>query len=318
MHTNPIDPLKLPVWRLVNEGFVQGRAEVVGEICHPRYRNDTSVRAVPDGPAGLAAHIGNARGNISGIELNIVDILAQGDRSAVLWQTRGIAGKYVGLDAGGGDTSAWLIGHFGFVDGLLLDHLINWEPLRLMVQGGAAIGAGGADLASMDLRTLRCAAFTAFVDRERACAPRVAPADTTDADLAIAALRYSWGQTDVPAPVADQAYLSFADLVDQHGRDGLIARRAMARGVFADPRLEVESLVSDGSRVIIRFSLSVRHVGDWLGMPASGRHLTTTGSAYARIEDGAIAMWVELIDVLRLIRQIGGLAAVLPGCFPDQ
>lgn len=312
------DPMKWPIWRLVQEGFVQGRADVPHEVCHPRYRNDTSIRPVPDGPEGLSAHIRNAHANIEGIDLHIVDILAEGDRAAIIWATQGIAGRYVGVGGRTTDTSAWLIGHFGFVDGLILDHSINWEPLRLMTQGGATIGADGADVTSMELANLRYAAFSDFMDVDRACAPRHSPRDDSDVKLVENALSYSWGTSQFAPPLSGNAYLSFADLPDQHGESGLAARRDMARRAFANPEIRIDNCVCDGGRVIMRFTLSLQHVGTWLGMHGGGRHLQATGSVYARIEGGKIVTWVELVDVLRLVRQIGGFAVALPGCFPDQ
>ena len=48
-----IDANKNLVWKLVEEGFNEGRTGTAQTICHPKYRNDASVMAVPLGPAGL-------------------------------------------------------------------------------------------------------------------------------------------------------------------------------------------------------------------------------------------------------------------------
>jgi predicted ester cyclase len=313
-----IDNAKLSLWRMVNEGFLEGNMGVAFEICHADYRNDTSVRAVPFGPEGLNAHIRNARSSIERFDLRILDILAEGDRAALIWQTRGTAGSYVGHRNGARDTSAWLIAHFRFVDGLIYHHVINWEPLRLMIQAGMNIPPGGADLTPLALECLRYEAYPVYPQREIACEYRRASAGGSARDIAVTALTHSWGGDARPPEVAPDAYFSFADLPDCRGREGLRARRDAATSAFSNPAFKIVSSVEDGDRVILRWTLSCINGGEWLGQPATRRSLSCTGSTYARIEQGRIAMWVELVDVLTLLRQNGSLSAVLPGCFPDQ
>ncbi len=321
------DPKKALVWRMVEEGFNKGNPDIVREVCHPRYRNDTSVMAVPDGPEGLAQHIRNARATIDGIRLNIVDIVAEGDRAAVFWQTRGTAGRYLGDSGSPNDTSAWLIGHCGFEDGLIRDHVINWEPLRLMAQGGAldnlvkgAAGRRVADVEPMGLKALRFQAYATYAGEAEATAARPAAARdrATVARAAEGVLRYAFGITDAAPDVAPDAYFSFADFPDQRGAAGLAARRAALTAAFSRVEARIDATVVESGRAILRWTLTCVNSGPWLGLPATGRTLAATGSAYARVEKGRVTEWIELVDVLRLIRQAGGFAAVMPGCYPDQ
>jgi predicted ester cyclase len=318
------------IWRFVEEGFNQGREAVVFEVCHPKYRNDHSVMAVPEGPEGLAAHIRNGRGNIAGIRLNIVDTLAEGDQAAVCWQTRGRAGGYVGDGRAAGDTSAWLVGFCGYEDGLIRHHVINWEPLRLMAQSGgldaiyAKRGAlPAADLAGFALKALRCEAYTTYAPRAEAVAPRVATPAQRAAIAALVDATLAHGFSAGTGPAADElvsrdAYLSYAEFPDQRGPAGLAARRAAFGAAFSDARIEVKKLIVEAGRAAVRFELTCTNSGAYAGLPATGRPVLATGSAYARIEDGRIVEWIELIDVLRILRQLGSLASVMPGCYPDQ
>src|SRR5258706_1563850 len=91
---------KTKVWRMVTEGYTDGRAEIADEICHPRFVNNASVMAVPEGPTGLAAHIQNAHAGIPDIRLWIVDLVADGDDVAVLWATQGKASGYFAAGTG--------------------------------------------------------------------------------------------------------------------------------------------------------------------------------------------------------------------------
>jgi hypothetical protein len=313
-----MDEAKLSLWRMVNEGFLTGDMGVAHEICHPNYRNDSSVRAVPFGPEGLNAHIRNAQTSIGQFDLRILDILAEDDRAGLIWQTRGQAGPYVGQRTGGHDTSAWLIGHVRFMDGLIYEHVINWEPLRLMIQGGMKLPSGGPDLAPMALDSLRFQAFPVDPRRDIVCAMRRPTTEGRARDLVLNALEYTWGGDARPPDVTPDAYLGFADLPDYRGGEGLRARRAAATAAFSLPSFHVVSSIEDGGRVILRWTLNCINSGDWLGQPATRRPLSCSGSTYARVEQGRIAMWVEIVDVLCLLRQNGSLSAVLPGCYPDQ
>jgi len=52
-------------------------------------------------------------------------------------------------------------------------------------------------------------------------------------------------------------------------------------------------------------------------LPARDRpHGLGNGPAYARVADGRITEWVEVIDALGVVRQICGLSATLTGCYP--
>jgi predicted ester cyclase len=312
------DPQKLSLWKMVEGGFLESDTNIAFEICHPKYRNDTSVRAVPDGPEGLDAHIRNARsaGN-KGARLHLIDILAEGDRAALIWQTQGVGGRYLVEASPTRETSAWLIAHIGFVDGLMHRHIINWEPLRLMVQGGVRFESGGPNFETLGLEALRCEAISQYPDKEQLCEPRIAPEDGLAA-IAEQALIYSWGGDAAAPSIASDAYLSFADLPDQQGGEGLAVRRAKQQAAFSDVIFNIDSSVSDDDRAILRWTLDCRNSGEWLGIEATGRPLKATGSVYARFENGELKTWIELVDLLRLLRQNGSMATIMPGCYPDQ
>jgi predicted ester cyclase len=320
---------KTLIWRLVNEGFNEGREAVAHEVLHSRYRNDTSVMAVPDGPEGLAAHIRNGRSSIAGIRLNIVDIVADGDTAAVCWQTRGKAGGYVGHGESAGDTSAWLIGFCGYEDGLIRQHVINWEPLRLLAQSGALKAIYdkrgpliAADLTGFSLNALRFQGYSRYAQQEEATKPRPPSPGERDAiqQLVRTTVCFEFGaqNSNVAPALSQDAYLSFADSPDARGANGLEGRREQWCSAFSGNQVEFKTLLVESGRATVRFEITCSNTGSFAGLPATGRRITATGSAYARVRDGVIVEWIEVIDVLRILRQLGGLANVLPGCYPDQ
>jgi steroid delta-isomerase-like uncharacterized protein len=57
---------------------------------------------------------------------------------------------------------------------------------------------------------------------------------------------------------------------------------------FPDLRLEVVSTFSDGENVCIRWRASGTHLGDDLGMPATGRHVHFRGITWQRYRGGRL------------------------------
>lgn len=324
-----IDANKNLVWKLVEEGFNEGRTGTAQTICHPKYRNDASVMAVPLGPAGLEAHIANARSTTGSIRLKIIDIVAEGALAAVVWQTRGKAGGYLGDIASTAQTSAWLVGFHGFEDGLIRQHVVNWEPLRLMAQAGTldtiferAGTLPRADLSSLGLKALRSDNYPTYASFAEVVAKRAAAPDERQEILSLVQqlldYEFSLGVAPGKLALAGDAYLSFADFPDQRGPDGLELRRVNFASAFVITGLTVKQIVVEAGRAILRWEMALRNDGTYLGLPATGRELATTGSAYARIENGRVTQWIEVMDILRVIRQIGGLSSVMPGCYPNQ
>jgi predicted ester cyclase len=73
---------------------------------------------------------------------------------------------------------------------------------------------------------------------------------------------------------------------------------------FPDYRWELRHMLVDAPIVAAHFSDTGTHRGEFLGVPATGRRVTTQEFAIYRIEDGRIAeVWVTA-DNLRLLSQL--------------
>ena len=84
--------------------------------------------------------------------------------------------------------------------------------------------------------------------------------------------------------------------------------KAMLAGSFAgmpDMRATVEDLVAEGDRVCVRLAVRGTHTGEFMGLPPTGRSVTTSVIEVLRFEDGKIAEhWAEA-DALGLMQQLG-------------
>lgn len=87
-----------------------------------------------------------------------------------------------------------------------------------------------------------------------------------------------------------------------------VARRWIApfRGAFPDFRMEIVQLVEEGDTVVAHFRCSGTHLGEWLGLPPTGRRFEDVDEIYVfRVEDGRLVSAAGVEDNLSRLRQLG-------------
>ena len=77
------------------------------------------------------------------------------------------------------------------------------------------------------------------------------------------------------------------------------------RGSFSDMKVKVEDVFGAGDKVVLRWSAVMKHTGDALGLPASGRTVNSCGITIARIAEGKIVEGWDNWDQLGMLEQIG-------------
>jgi predicted ester cyclase/tetratricopeptide (TPR) repeat protein len=96
--------------------------------------------------------------------------------------------------------------------------------------------------------------------------------------------------------------------------EGFDQFEAMFRAAFSNQEHALEDLVGEGDRVAVRLRFEGVHTGDFMGVPASGRHFSVEGTAFLRVANGKVAQLWGFLDQMALLQQIGGLpTAVRPG-----
>ncbi len=77
------------------------------------------------------------------------------------------------------------------------------------------------------------------------------------------------------------------------------------RGAFPDIQLNIEDIFGDGDKVVLRWSATMTHTGDALGLPPSGRPVRSRGISIARFVDGKVVESWDNWDQLGMLEQIG-------------
>jgi steroid delta-isomerase-like uncharacterized protein len=76
---------------------------------------------------------------------------------------------------------------------------------------------------------------------------------------------------------------------------------------FPDNHLELHETFSAGDRLTTRFTLTGRHDGDFMGIPATGRRIALPGITILHFRDGVcVERWV-CSDMLGLLVQLGAV-----------
>lgn len=73
---------------------------------------------------------------------------------------------------------------------------------------------------------------------------------------------------------------------------------------FPNQHVTVEDVISDGDRVAIRWSATMTHTGDGLGIPATGRSAAISGSSFIVIQKGQITEGWNQVSITDLMRQL--------------
>lgn len=86
----------------------------------------------------------------------------------------------------------------------------------------------------------------------------------------------------------------------------------MITAAFPDNRHEVEELIAEGEKVVLRCTLAGTHEGPFMGIPPTGRRIEVTEIHVFRLEDGKAVEHRVGRDDLGAMRQLGIIADAVP------
>lgn len=88
-------------------------------------------------------------------------------------------------------------------------------------------------------------------------------------------------------------------------------RRAiqLIHSAFKNIQINIDSLVAEGDRAADHWVFTGVHKGDFMGIPATGKSVTITGSDVVRFAGGKIAEVWHVEDYLGLMQQLGVMPA---------
>ena len=73
---------------------------------------------------------------------------------------------------------------------------------------------------------------------------------------------------------------------------------------FSDIHITIQDVIAEADMVCVRWSCTMTHSGDGLGMAPTNKKLETTGISIVRVADGMLAAGWQNWDMLGLMQQI--------------
>lgn len=77
------------------------------------------------------------------------------------------------------------------------------------------------------------------------------------------------------------------------------------RSAFPDIQITVEDLITEGNKVVTRWTARGTHQGELMGIPPSGNFMEVTGISIDRTEGGKFVESWSNYDALGMMRQLG-------------
>ena len=121
-----------------------------------------------------------------------------------------------------------------------------------------------------------------------------------------------WNQRNLA--ITDE--LSAINFVDQslqppvHGLEGLKRFISMYLTAFPDIHFTIEDLISEGDKVVVRYTATGTHQGELMGIAPTGKHATVTGISINRFENGKVVESWSNFDALGMLQQLGQIPAL--------
>jgi steroid delta-isomerase-like uncharacterized protein len=91
-----------------------------------------------------------------------------------------------------------------------------------------------------------------------------------------------------------------------HPNHDLKAAIGRTSGALADVHFEIEDMIAEGDRVAVRLTTGARQVGEFMGMPASGKRYSIGEIHIFRLRDGKVVEHWHQLDQMGLVSQLGG------------
>ena len=120
------------------------------------------------------------------------------------------------------------------------------------------------------------------------------------------------GDVDLLDELAAEDYLEHEPFPGYGTGRGWLKERVRTLRSALSSRLTIDEMLAIGDTVVVRWTNEGRQVGEFHGIPATGRSFKHSGVGFYRIRDGRMAEHEEIVDMLSLFQQLGAISAPEP------
>jgi steroid delta-isomerase-like uncharacterized protein len=94
------------------------------------------------------------------------------------------------------------------------------------------------------------------------------------------------------------------------GPEGIKAVVSMFRAGMPDLRVDIEDVIADGDKVVMRYRIEGTHEGELFGVPPTGRRVSIESITVERVSGGKIREHWRVTDTLDMMQQLGAILDV--------
>jgi len=88
-------------------------------------------------------------------------------------------------------------------------------------------------------------------------------------------------------------------------REGVKALTSQLRKAFPDFKAEIEDLIAEGDRVVVRMTWTGTQMGEFMGIPSTGKNFSIEVIDIIRIVGGKIVEHWGIMDNMGMMQQLG-------------
>ncbi len=120
--------------------------------------------------------------------------------------------------------------------------------------------------------------------------------------------------------IDDFVAADYIDHTNQVDREGLKQLFNMGLTAFPDWHERIEDIIAEGEKVWVRLSYTGTHKGEFMGLPPTGKKITSKAVDIYRIINGKLAEYWNVTDNLSIQKQIGAIEITEKGkkLFPEE
>ena len=113
-------------------------------------------------------------------------------------------------------------------------------------------------------------------------------------------------KVDVLDELAVEDYIEHDPFPGQgNGRADLKARARGLLSAFNPLRFDIDDVIADEDRVVVRWTNHATQSGDFMGIPATGAAFSIAGVDIHVLRDGRLAEHWHVVDMLSMLQQLG-------------
>ncbi len=215
------------------------------------------------------------------VHFTVDELIAEGEKVVMRWSDTGThQGEFWGIAPTGRKVYNSGTSTFRIADGLIAEELIQWDSLGFMKEVGVVQPLGQEE-------------------RNKAIVMRCGEEIWNKGNLSAIEEFYSHDINHMDPAIPEIRGIEAEKQVV-----------VLLRTAFPDIHLTVVDLITEGDKVVVRWTLRGTHKGDFQGVPATGKPIEVTGTSTNRFANGKIVEAWANWDALGLMRQLG--AVTLP------